>query len=114
MKWLTTDVSTLRLRVEIQVHTISSNKPHRRAISNGIDLPKRGTLDTQMGIDHNSFLVHLIWQQIGYTLSERIHANSGGPQHKVGWNGVTFGLTILVADCVGHTILGDTTDSVLR
>ena len=113
MKWLTTDVSILRLRMNIQAHTISSNKAHRCAISNDIDLPKRGAFDTQMGIDHNSFLMHLVWQQVGYTLRERIHADSSGPQHKVGWNSVTFGRTVLVADCVAHTVLGNSTDSVL-
>jgi len=97
-----------------QVHTISSNKPHRCAISNGIDLPKRGTFDTHMGINHNSLLVHLVWQQVGYTLSERIHGDSGGPQHKVGWNTVIFDLAVLVLGCVGYAVLGDSTDSVLR
>ena len=52
-------------------------------ISDGINLAEGGTLDSQIRVDLDSFLMYLIRKQSRHTLREWIHSDPSRPEHEV-------------------------------
>ena len=79
-------------------------KTDRSTIANGIQFSTWCSLDSEIRVYLDGFLVHLIGQVGCHLFSERIHRNPSGPEYKIRWYFMFLDLAIRISGGVNHLV----------